>query len=145
MTTRFPSAFAGLFLLLGVASPSISADPKPKSKKTGLEGTWIAVKKDSAAQRLKFAGNTFEATIDGKTLKGTFKLNDEENPMHIDLKITKSTAEKYKGKTALGIYEFVGENIRWCSSQPGRKRRPGQFATRMGDARLLLGTFKKKK
>jgi uncharacterized protein (TIGR03067 family) len=145
MTTRFPSAFAGLFLLLGVASPSISADPKPKSKKTGLEGTWIAVKKDSAAKQFKFTGNKFEATIGGKTLKGTFKLNDDENPMHLDLNITESTEEKYKGKTALGIYEFVGENIRWCSSQPGRKRRPGQFATRMGDARLLLGTFKKKK
>jgi uncharacterized protein (TIGR03067 family) len=143
MASRFAGVVAGLVVLLGAASPSPGKDKK--SKKTALEGTWQAVKKDSVAQELKFTGNTFEAKINGKTCKGTFKLNDDENPMHLDLKITESTAEKYKGKTALGIYEFVGENIRWCSSQPGRKRRPGQFASRMGDARLLLGTFKKKK
>jgi uncharacterized protein (TIGR03067 family) len=143
MTNRIASAFAGLVVLLGTASPSICADAK--SKKTALEGTWLAVKKDSAVKRFKFTGNRFEATIGGKTCKGTFKLNDDENPMHLDLKITESTEEKYKGKTALGIYEFVGENIRWCSSRPGRKRRPGQFASQMGDARLLLATFKKQK
>jgi len=143
MATRIAGAFAGLVVFWGAALPSLGDDAK--SKKSALEGAWQAVKKDSAAQQLKFTGNKFEATINGKAIKGTFKLNDDENPMHIDLKITASTEEKNKGKTALGIYEFVGENIRWCSSQPGRKRRPGQFANRMGDALLLLGTFKKKK
>ena len=143
MKTRLGSTLAGLFILIGVASHSAAADAK--SKKTDLEGTWNAVKKDSAAQQLKFTGNKFEAKIGGKVYKGTFKLNNDKNPLWIDMKITESSEKKHKGKTVLGIYEFQGENLRWCASQPGRKRRPTQFAKQMGDARLLLGTFKKKK
>ncbi|MCH8829593.1 MAG: SUMF1/EgtB/PvdO family nonheme iron enzyme [Planctomycetes bacterium] len=142
MKTRLGSTLAGLFILIGVASHSAAADAK--SKKTDLEGTWNAVKKDSAAQQLKFTGNKFEAKIGGKVYKGTFKLNNDKNPLWIDMKITESSEKKHKGKTVLGIYEFQGENLRWCASQPGRKRRPTQFAKQMGDARLLLGTFKKK-
>lgn len=143
MTTRIRGVLAGLILVLGVAAPSVCEDAK--TKKTALEGTWKAVEKESAVQQLKFAGDKFEMTMGGKTYKGTFKLNDNENPMHLDMTITDSPEEKRKGKTALGIYEFQGENIRWCSSQPGRKRRPGQFASQMGDALLLLATFAKKK
>jgi uncharacterized protein (TIGR03067 family) len=84
-------------------------------------------------------------TMGENKYKGTFKLNDDENPMHLDMTITESSVEKHKRKTLLGIYEFQGQNIRWCSSMPGRKRRPGQFAPVMGDARLLLATFAKKK
>ena len=143
MTTRLGNSVAGLFILIGVASHVAGGDAK--SKKTELEGTWKAVKKDSGAQQLRFVGNKFEATLDGKIFKGTFKLNTDKNPSWIDMKITESPEEKYKGKTALGIFEFPGETLRWCSSQPGRKRRPVQFASQMGDARLLLATFKKKK
>lgn len=142
MTTHLASPLAGLLVLLGFAAPAIGDDAK--SKKTDLEGTWKAVKKGSAVRQIKFVGDRFEATIYGKTLKGTFKLNNDENPLQIDLKITESSEERYKGKTALGIYDFQGENLRWCSSQPGRKRRPQQFASRMGDARLILATLKKK-
>jgi uncharacterized protein (TIGR03067 family) len=113
-----------------------------ESKKTALEGTWDSVDKDSGPQQLKFMGDKFEAKIGDNVFKGTFQLNTDENPMWIDLKITESTEDKFKGKTALGIYEFQGEDIRWCSSQPGRNRRPSQFASVMGDARLLLATFK---
>ena len=141
MTTRLGNTVAGLFIFIGVASHSAGGDAK--SKKTELEGTWNAIKKDSAAKQLKFVGNKFEATLDGKVFKGTFTLNTDKNPLWIDMKITESAEEKYKGKTALGIYEFQGENLRWCSSRPGRKRRPVQFASQMGDARLLLATFKR--
>lgn len=126
-----------------VTMPAAAADKK--AKKTDLEGTWVAAKKDSRVQMLKFTGNTFEAKIGGETYKGTFKLNNEENPLQIDLKIAEATVKKHKGKTALGIYDFQGANLRWCSSQPGRKRRPSQFAKVMGDARLLLGVLKPKK
>lgn len=143
MKIRVVNFVACLFVLIGVAAPSAGEDAK--SKKTDLEGTWKSVKKDSRAQQLKFTGNKFEATLDGKVYKGTFKLNNDENPLQIDMKITESPEDKHKGKTALGIYEFQGEKLRWCSSQPGRKRRPTQFAATMGDARLLLASFKKAK
>lgn len=143
MKTRLGSCIVGMFVLFGVAAPLAGEDAKPK--KTDLEGTWKFVKKESAVQQLKFTGDAFEATIEGKVYKGTFKLNDDENPLQIDMKITTSPEDKHKGKTALGIYEFQGANLRWCTSTPGRKRRPSQFADRMGDARLLLGTFKKAK
>lgn len=142
MSTRICGLLAGVILLLGVsASPADDA----KSKKTALEGTWKAVGKDAAVQQVKFTDNKFELKMGESVYKGTFKLNDNENPMHLDMTITETPVEKHKGKTALGIYEFAGENIRWCSSQPGRKRRPGQFAKTMGDVRLLLVTFTKQK
>ena len=144
MTTRFGNSVAALLVLFGFASHSADAGDA-KSKQTDLEGTWKSVKKGSAVQQLKFTGNKFEATIAGKIHKGTFKLNTKENPAYIDIKITKSPKERFKGKTALGIFDFQDGNLRWCSSQPGRKRRPQQFAKQMGDALLILGTFKKKK
>lgn len=143
MTARLGCTALTLFLFIGIVSHAAGDDSRPK--KTELEGTWVAVKKDSGAQQLIFTGNKFEAKFNGKVVKGTFTLNNKENPLEIDLKITSSTAAKYKGKTALGIYDFQGANLRWCSSQPGRKRRPSQFARVMGDARLILGTFKQKK
>ena len=94
---------------------------------------------------MKIAGNKFEVTIGGKLHKGTFKLNNDENPLQIDMKITETPDEKVKGKTVLGIYEFKGEILRWCSSRPGSKRRPTQFAKVMGDARLRWATLKKVK
>lgn len=142
MTRPLGIVCTGLFVLLAFAATAPADDAKDK-KKTDLEGTWKAVKKDAPVKQIKFTGHKFEATIHGKKYKGTFKLNDDENPSHIDLKIAESEEEKHKGKTALGIYEFQGDNIRWCSSQPGRKRRPGQFVKVMGDARLLLVTLKK--
>lgn len=146
MTARFRITAAALVVALNVVNfASIAAADDTKSKKTDLEGTWQSVKKGNGPEQFIFTGNRFEAKFDGRVWKGTFKLTADENPLWIDLKITESTNEKYKGKTALGIYEFQGENIRWCSSQPGRKRRPTQFATQMGDAVLRLGTFKPKK
>ena len=143
MTSRPRSTVVALIVSIAFASHSTADDAKPK--KTELEGTWNVVKKDNRAQQLKFTGNKFEAKIGGKVFKGTFAINTDETPSTIDLKITESEEEKFKGKTALGIYEFQGADLRWCSSQPGRKRRPQQFASQMGDALLLLATFKLKK
>ena len=144
MTTRLGITVTVLFVSIGVAWHSADCGDK-KSKKTELEGTWKAVKKDAAVQQLKFTGNKFEATIRGKVHKGTFKLNTKENPAYIDIKITESAQKRFKGKTALGIFEFQDGNLRWCSSQPGRKRRPQQVASQMGDALLILATLKKQK
>lgn len=143
MTKPHAKVLATMLVLSSFAASTRADDAK--SKKTDLEGTWQAVGKDGHVQRMKFTGNKFEATIHGKLYKGTFKLNNDENPLEIDIKITQTPVERHKGKTALGIYEFQGEHLRWCSSQPGRKRRPSQFAAVMGDARLLLAKLKKAK
>jgi uncharacterized protein (TIGR03067 family) len=143
MKTQLGITVLGLFVVAGFASHATGGDSK--SKKTGLEGTWQSVKKDSRVQQLKIVGNTIEVTIGGNVHKGTFKLKNKENPLQIDIKIITSPSKRFKGKTALGIYDFQGETLRWCSSQPGRKRRPSQFKKIMGDALLILGSFKKKK
>ena len=134
------TALTALCILSLVAAPSFAEKKKPK--KTDLEGTWVATKEKSQVSKIVFKGNTFVVTMGENTIKGTFKLNDNENPSHIDMKITSAAEEKFKGKTALGIYEFKGDNFRWCSSHPGRKRRPTQFKSVMGDARLLLVELK---
>eukprot|EP00913_Durusdinium_trenchii_P008830 g8296.t1 len=93
-----------LMIVLGIAG--VSAAEEAKGKKTDLEGTWKAVKEDSAVKMLKFTGNRFEATIGGNVYSGTFKLRNDENPLQIDMKISKTPVEKHQGKTTLGIYEF---------------------------------------
>lgn len=127
-------------LILSIATPlSIGAE-----KETEVEGKWTLEKGGRGVPKnIQFTGNNFVISLaDERVLKGTFKLNTKENPSWMDLKITSDTLEQTKGKNVLCIYKFEGEKLVWCASIPGRKRRPPQFANVMGDARLLLGTYK---
>jgi uncharacterized protein (TIGR03067 family) len=71
-------------------------------------------------------------------LKATYTVDASKSPRSIDYQITQGPD---KGKMQLGIYEFEGEMVRVCLSQPGSDR-PTEFASKAGDGRTF-GVWKK--
>ena len=137
-------------LLLFFAFFSIVAEESTageKAKKTEVEGIRkLDEGKENGPKRITFTNNKFELHFsEDRVMKGTFKINTEENPSWMDMTILSDTEEKFKGKVALCIYKFDGEFFYWCAARPGRKRRPQEFVEIMGDARLILGKFKMEK
>ena len=47
-----------------------------------------------------------------------------------------------KGKVLQGIYELDKDTLRWCTSAPGGKERPGEFSTKAG-SKIWLFTLEK--
>ena len=141
------SVFVAIVLVPALGIAGFAPAGGAKKKKTEVEGSWKLTKGGKGApQRITFSGSKFVLTFaEDRVFKGTFKLNTEENPSWMDMKLLSGPEEKYMGKVALCIYKFDGDAFIWCASVPGRKRRPPQFAETMGDARLLLGTYKKDK
>ena len=48
--------------------------------------------------------------------------------------MTEFEKKEYIGKTALGIYAFDGDNLKWCSNEPGGAGRPKAFPAKVGSA-----------
>jgi uncharacterized protein (TIGR03067 family) len=71
-------------------------------------------------------------------LKATYTVDASKSPRTIDYQITLGPD---KGKMQLGIYEFEGETVKVCLSQPGSDR-PTEFASKAGDGRTF-GVWKK--
>lgn len=106
-----------------------------------LQGTWTT-KKDDKEAILKITGDKFSFEIPSEKdfHRGVFKVNTSANPKEIDMMVTETSKEKHKDKTALGIYEFKGDVLRWCSNAPGREGRPKEFSEK-----LLLLEFQRQK
>jgi uncharacterized protein (TIGR03067 family) len=132
----FLVATAGL-----LATATVLSGGEKKGDQERLQGTWRAV---SAEQRgkddpnagqhtLTFTGGKFTIKRSDKLMaEGTFKLDSSKTPKTIDMTITKMESandEKYKGKTAQGIYELTKGQLKWCSAEPGSGQRPKEFAT----------------
>jgi uncharacterized protein (TIGR03067 family) len=58
--------------------------------------------------------------------------------------ITEAMKEQDNGKELHGIYELTKDGLKWCTSEPGEKGRPTEFATKEGTKQLLV-TFQKEK
>lgn len=136
--------FAGV-VIVGTLS-NFQPQAATGNAKTEVEGVWKLEKGGKGSPTmLMFSGNKFVVTFpDDRKFQGTFTINTNENPSWMDMKFESGTEDRFNGKTALCIYKFDADEFIWCASIPGRKRRPPEFAEVMGDARLLLGTFKKK-
>ena len=76
---------------------------------------------------------------DEVVLKGRFRPDPSRTPKAIDMVIADEDGEE----EVHGIYAF-GEGLKWCTSGPGEKSRPADFAAREGSECLLL-TLKKEK
>src|SRR5262245_16475144 len=95
-----------------------------------IQGKWIATFESEGKKvtiELTFARNTFTISFAGMPGKGTFKLDPSKSPSEIDLAVTEFEKKEYIGKTALGIYAFDGDDLKWCSNEPGREGRPKAF------------------
>jgi uncharacterized protein (TIGR03067 family) len=78
--------------------------------------------------------NETTVTVGGQLfMKARFKLDPTKTPKTIDYEMTGGPTE---GKKQLGIYEFDGEQVRFCFGSPD-KDRPTEFKTAAGDGRTL--------
>jgi hypothetical protein len=70
--------------------------------------------------------------------KAKFTIDPSKKPKTIDYQMTDGFT---KGQKQLGIYEFDGENVKFCFSKPGEER-PAEF--KAGEGRTF-STWKKVK
>jgi uncharacterized protein (TIGR03067 family) len=134
----------GAFLLGGTVDflqASAENDPVPAKQKDAdpLQGTWTAVHFERAGRefpkeileqgrhKVVIKGDTLRMT-DGKRGEGaTFKRDSTKNPHTIDLVFMEGEKEDIK-RTALGIYEIDGDNLKFAWRKDGGKR-PTKFVS----------------
>jgi len=94
--------------------------------KDKLQGAWLFMSGKREAQLL-FAGEHFTIRFkNGDVYVGTFGLDPTRHPRAMDMHIHEGP-ERFKGKTALAIYEFDGNHLIWCPAEPGREERLRAF------------------
>jgi uncharacterized protein (TIGR03067 family) len=115
-----------------------------KKELARLEGEWSMVLGEIGGQPLPEAyvkgakrmakGNEITVIIGGQMFfKATITVDPSKQPRTIDYAMTDGPS---KGKTQYGIYQFDGDNLRFCFAAPG-KERPTTFATKAGDDNTL--------
>src|SRR5437660_10687372 len=91
-----------------------------------LQGTWSFLSGKREADLL-VAGDHFTIRFkNGDIYVGTFHLDPTRHPRAMDMVIHEGPA-RFKGKTALAIYEFDGDHLIWCPAEPGRADRLRAF------------------
>jgi len=136
------SNLAALVLLVDAAWGQ--GDEPAKNDQAQLQGEWVMVSGQRDGQafsedlRKSFKrvakGDETTVTMGGQLfLKAKFVLGPSKRPKTIDYSVT---GGPYAGNMQLGIYEFDGDQIRFCFSTPGRNR-PTDFTTKQNDGRTL--------
>jgi uncharacterized protein (TIGR03067 family) len=132
----------------GCKSSGTTGDESREPTDMGLlRGSWAAEYYESDGKpvtpgvlrstRIDIEGDAlemFESKNQEHGILVTFKLDPEQTPKHIDMRIA-SGAES--GMIALGIYRLDGEVLRICCAAPGQPR-PSAFTTVNGSARANL-------
>ncbi len=129
------SAIATLGVLV-LAINSARADDQEK-----FQGVWKAEKvvaggmempaEEVSKLTIEFKGNKAMPRHDGQTEKeGEFTLDGSKNPKNIDIKTP-------EGKTALGIYEFDGDNLKICVIKDGGER-PTKLESPAGSKNMYI-------
>jgi uncharacterized protein (TIGR03067 family) len=91
-----------------------------------LQGAWFSVSGRREAELL-ISGLHFAFRIaDGEIYMGAFDLDPGTVPKLMVMRVDEGPA-RYKGKTALCIYEMDGPVLRWCATSPGRDERLQTF------------------
>jgi uncharacterized protein (TIGR03067 family) len=91
-----------------------------------LQGVWVALAGRHEAE-LYISGFRYTARFaDGAIYMGTFELRTEGQPRTMEMSIDEGPA-RYKGQSAVCIYEVDGTLLRWCTAGPGRKDAPPAF------------------
>ncbi len=148
---RLTAAAASLAAVLLVAVCAFvwayRAPAAPETDRDKLQGTWTAVAAELYGRkvteqelkdmgfRLIFKGDAVTLAAGGKPEEGTFRIDPDQKPRHIDLRA--------EGKTILGIYAFDGDTLRLCFAAPGADR-PKEFASSK-EAKTNLAEFRKQK
>jgi uncharacterized protein (TIGR03067 family) len=126
-------------------------DEPAKNDQSQLQGEWVMVsgQRDGQAfpedlratfKRVAKGDETTVTMGDQIFLKAKFTLDPSKKPKAIDYSVT---GGPYAGKKQLGIYEFDGDQVKFCFSAPA-KERPTDFITKQNDGRTL-STWKRAK
>jgi uncharacterized protein (TIGR03067 family) len=109
-----------------------------------LKGTWnvVACEKDgkkeavSATKPAHVVITPESVTVRAKdwTEGMTYRVDPSKRPAAIDFKVTKG---EDKGKTAKGIYELTGDELKICFAHPGMER-PRDFSTKAGSQEMCF-------
>ena len=143
-------SLTALALLVDVAWGQ--GDEPAKNDQAQLQGEWVMVsgQRDGQAfpenlratfKRVAKGDETTVTMSDQIFLKAKFTLDPSKKPKAIDYSVT---GGPYAGKTQPGIYEFDGDQVKFCFSTPG-KERPTDFTTKQNDGRTLSSWKRAKK
>jgi len=123
-------------------------DSPPNKDQQKIQGTWKLIKFETppdkrppdeltAKARLDFADKKLVTRIgDDVVDETTFKLDGTKSPKWFDTLVARGPN---KGKTAAGIYELDGDNLKICIGPPGQKR-PTAFKV-TSDANAMTGVM----
>jgi len=111
-----------------------------------LEGTWeietleidgramsLAMLTRATGASIKIDGDRFRSEMTGETYDGTFNIDVEADPHHIDLEFVEGPEA---GNFNYGIYRIDGDRFTLCLDMNG-KARPQAFATAPGSGHAL--------
>lgn len=105
-----------------------------------MQGAWLCVAGRRKASFL-VAGDRFTVHFDdGAIYMGTFTLDGDGWPGTMNVLVEEGPT-RHKGLVALCIYEFDGDDLRWCAAEPGQKERPTSFIEE--DPRHLCLVFRR--
>lgn len=138
--------FAVFTAVLVVSGTTYLALGGEKDKKS-LQGTWKGSAGDKKAQ-MTFDGKKFTFMFGDSSASGTFTINPEKNPKHINFKVLKGSDEhtkKFEGKTSKGLYELDGNKLKWLANEPGKDERPAAFPKKGEETKFLYITFERVK
>ena len=149
------STYGGLAILIGLSflcgGQSPDGEDAAKTELKKLEGVWqiTSGKQDGKSidsikrDKVTVSRDDFTVHHDGKVeFTVTIKLDPNKKPITVDLRIT---SEKHKGKTALGIYELNGDDLKLCISGAGATSRPTDFSANPGSDFLTMVLKREKK
>jgi uncharacterized protein (TIGR03067 family) len=133
----------------------VAAGQPPKETtvdKDKLQGTWKAVtveqrgtKRDATeGMQLIFTGDKFTMKAGEREIKGTFKVDGSKKPAQIDMTVADGP-ENFKDKVSEGVIAVEGDELKWCSEEPGKQNRPKEFATKDQGTYMLVVLKRDKK
>jgi uncharacterized protein (TIGR03067 family) len=136
--------FSSVILLAVAGWTRTAANDEAKSDLAKLQGEWVMVAGNADGEEMPAAflttakrvcaNDETTVTIGGQLImKAKFTLDATKTPKTIDYQATDGPT---KGRKHLGIYEFAGEQVKFCFGSPDAAR-PTDFTSRPGEGRTL--------
>src|SRR5260370_27457088 len=130
-----------VLLAVVFASAGVVAGGDAKGDLKKFAGTWSIVSaekggkdapgNDIKALRFVFSEDKLTLKIGEKSVEGSFKIDPSKKPKQIDLTLMDKTGE--------GIYQFKGDMLELCVSEPGKgETRPTEFKSAEGSSTVLF-------